>query len=390
MPLDNFYRSVNEAFNCLLMLKGRSLLALLGIITGCASVVALISTGKMAAADTEKNFGNIGLNTFIATLSWEEGQGFRNQDFSNVAGLSTSMMRVAPLATAGKRIDVNDESLFYTILGSNAELQHALALKLSAGRFISNFDENERNAVIGHTLAEKLKLNIEDSYIRIGSYFYKVVGIIQKIDNHNNFLSFEVNRSVIIHHHGMSGAGNDATINNLIGRSLSDNLVIQDAESIRTSLSAYPGLRLFDMNAPKSFIDSVRHQRANFTLLLLALGGVTLLGGGVGIMNMMVMNVSLRRREIGLRLALGARKKDILILFMLETSVLTVTGVVIGMLTGILASAIWSWQVDWQFEISISALILGGSSALITGLISGLLPAITAARLRPVEALREN
>lgn len=390
MRLENFYRSICEAFNSLLMLKGRSLLALLGVITGCASVVALISTSKMAAADTEKIFGNIGLDTFSGSINWEQGAGFRNWDFSDLSSQSNVVTRIAPLAMASKQLAMVDEMIDYTIIGSNAELQNTLELKLIAGRFISDFDKKERYAVVGNKLANKLEVSTHHSYIKIGGYFYKVIGILKERDVSSDLLPFNPDFSVIIHHNGMAGTENDATVNTFVGRSHSETVVQHDVERLNSILSTFPGINSFYINVPKALMESVRHQRANFTFLLLALGGVTLIGGGIGIMNMMVMNVSLRRQEIGLRLAIGARKKDILMLFMLETIVLTVTGVFIGIIIGTLISATWAWQADWQFNMSFTALALGGGSALMTGIISGLWPAIAAAKLRPVEALRET
>ncbi|MCL6483471.1 MAG: FtsX-like permease family protein, partial [Janthinobacterium lividum] len=126
-----------------------------------------------------------------------------------------------------------------------------------------------------------------------------------------------------------------------------------------------------------------------FSYLLAGLGGISLLVGGVGVMNVMLMNVSERRREIGVRMALGARPRDIRNLFLLETATLSVAGALLGALLGLIVSYSFTRISGWKFTLVPESLLLGCGSSLLIGLFFGLYPAISAARLQPVQALRD-
>ncbi len=141
---------------------------------------------------------------------------------------------------------------------------------------------------------------------------------------------------------------------------------------------------------PQQLLEGMAQQSRMFSWLLAGLGGISLLVGGVGVMNVMVMNVSERRREIGVRMALGARPRDIAGLFLLEAVVLSACGALIGAVCGVAAAWLFVFFSDWStFSLSILSLPLGIGSSLAIGLFFGLNPAMTAARLEPVQALRD-
>lgn len=139
----------------------------------------------------------------------------------------------------------------------------------------------------------------------------------------------------------------------------------------------------------QQMIDGMTRQARLFGYLLMALASISLAAGGVGVMNVMVMSVAQRKREIGVRMALGARRRDIRNLFLLEAFALSAAGAVLGALLG--GGFSWAYAVlsGWNFTFAGSSLLLGIGSTLLVGLFFGLHPAMAASRLRPVEALRE-
>jgi putative ABC transport system permease protein len=145
-----------------------------------------------------------------------------------------------------------------------------------------------------------------------------------------------------------------------------------------------------DITVPQQMIDGMTRQSRTFAYLLLALGAISLVGGGVGVMNVMLMNVSERRREIGIRMALGARQRDIRNLFLLEAVTLTAVGALCGAVLGMTAAWFYAWLSGWVFSLAVAALPLGVGSTLLVGLFFGIYPAVSASRLQPVEALRDE
>lgn len=161
------------------------------------------------------------------------------------------------------------------------------------------------------------------------------------------------------------------------------------AHDLQQYLQDQLGGRPVDVQIPRQLLDGLKHQADTFSYLLAGLGGISLLVGGVGVMNVMLMNVAERRREIGVRLALGARPRDIRALFLLEAGALSIAGALLGALLGLLSAYAFSRYSGWTFSLAPYSLPLGVGSSLLIGVFFGIHPAVSAARLHPVEALRD-
>ncbi len=166
---------------------------------------------------------------------------------------------------------------------------------------------------------------------------------------------------------------------------------------IGSTLSAMEWVNLFALavnearvQVSQQVLDGLKRQTRTFTYLLAGLGIISLLGGGVGVMNVMLMSVAERRREIGVRMALGARQRDIRNLFLIEAVTLTAAGALSGAVLGVAAAYLYARFSGWTFSLAYAALPLGMGSTLLVGLFFGLYPAVSAARLQPVEALRDE
>ncbi len=387
---------LHEACVSLRTLGKRSVLALLGIVIGSSSVVALINIGHNAAVDAAMIFKDMGTDTLLvqfppkgnstapmrASLDLEA----LRQAVPGIAHIGALSVFSGPIVFHGRSTNAN-------FVGATPDLKDAMRLALRSGRFLSAFDANETYAVIGDQLAQALgapgaPLKLGDR-IRINDYLFLIVGIL-----HNQpramLLPVQANESLFIPAEGMRRIYPTPQIGNLIIRAAPGQDMERIARDAASALNRQLSEHQVDIQVPQQMIDGMIRQSRTFAYLLLALGAISLVGGGVGVMNVMLMNVAERRREIGIRMALGARQRDIRNLFLLEAVSLTAIGALCGAVLGITAAWLYAWLSGWQFSLAAAALPLGVGSTLLVGLFFGLYPAVAASRLQPVEALRDE
>ncbi len=331
---------LHEAFVSLRTLGKRSVLALLGIIIGSSSVVALINIGHNAAQEAAAIFKDMGTDTLVAQFPGSADLREpmpASLDTARLQALVPAVLYLAPLVLSSGSVVFQGHATNANWVGSTTQLAGAMRLKVREGRFLSDFDQGETYVVVGDRIARTLgsaglPLRIGDR-IRLNDYLFQVIGIL----------------------HSQPAAV-------LIPVQTDDSLFLPLA-----------GMRRI-VDGPQ--ISSV--------------GGISLVGGGVGVMNVMLMNVSERRREIGIRMALGARRRDIRNLFLLEAVTLTAVGALSGAILGVTAAYLYARLSGWQFSLAVASLPLGVGSTLLVGLFFGLYPAISASHLQPVEALRDE
>jgi putative ABC transport system permease protein len=308
------------------------------------------------------------------------------QAVPGIAYIGALTLFSGPIVFHGRTVNAN-------FVGSTADIQHAMRLPLREGRFLSPFDANETYGVIGDQLAEALSapgdpLQLGDR-VRINDYLFLVVGILRD-QPRAMLMPVQANESLFVPADGMRRIYATPQISNVIIRAAPDQDMERIAREAAIALSSQLTEHTVEIQVPQQMIDGMTRQSRTFAYLLLALGAISLVGGGVGVMNVMLMNVSERRREIGIRMALGARQRDIRNLFLLEAVTLTAVGALCGAVLGMTAAWLYAWLSGWQFSLAVAALPLGVGSTLLVGLFFGIYPAVSASRLQPVEALRDE
>jgi putative ABC transport system permease protein len=279
------------------------------------------------------------------------------------------------------------------LIGADEHLAKIIKIKLAQGHFVSFVESFEHYCVIGDGLAQQIKqISFDDpigKQVRIGQSLYTIIGIAERWKE-NGFFNEDVNQAVIIPLAGMNLVSKDAKINNAVLELRADSPIDQIIVDIKQLISSFsPKLSVFPRSA-KQIIASMESQGHIFTLLLGVIGGISLLVGGIGVMNVMLVSVSERKKEIGIRKAVGARNSDIQALFLAESVMLSLVGGVLGVILGLIFTWIVAYFSGWNFTIYLLPPLAGFMVSAATGIFFGFYPARRASKLEPVVSLRSE
>jgi len=372
------------------------MLALLGILVGTASVVALVSSSQLATQHALEQFTNLGTNLFAISLSPNGAENKeRSLDLKQLRDLqnnSSGITAVAPYVIFFSELSFAGRPMSGSLMGVTEALSNVLKITTTEGRFISRLDRAQYFCVVGANIAQKIRaqgINPLHQQIRVGEHYFTIIGIAQPWAE-NMFVYANLNDSIIVPIEAASNLDKNLRIQNIIFK-LQEG-VKPDQVQIRVEnrlQQLMPGTRLFSRSA-KQLIDGMQKQRQTFNLLLIAVGSISLVVGGIGVMNIMLVSVLERRREIGIRMAIGARRCDIQQIFLIDAIVLTLVGGMLGMIVGVLISLMIALFSHWTFHLYWLPLVIGFSISVLVGVFFGYYPAYSAARLDPIQALRAD
>ncbi|PHM74271.1 ABC transporter permease [Xenorhabdus kozodoii] len=378
-----------------LMATGRSsLLALSGIAIGCASVVAFVNTGHNATLAALKMFSGLDINVITANLnSYNHGIGSESLNMADLTKAIPGLSSAAPWIYYPSPGRYNGKTETFTLIGSSAELEEVMQLRLRYGRFITDYDRHSPYVVMGNeiavTLGEGEPARILGKQIQLGNYLYTVIGIFE-IKGQNPIFPFSLDSVVIAPVNAMRKISPNTDLNGIIARTITTATTETDAQDLLALLKRkFPTVDI-DVRVAQQLLKGQTEQNKTFSFMLIGLAGISLLTGGIAISNVMLMNVSARRKEIGLRMALGARTQDIRRLFLYEAAALTLAGATLGTLAGVIVSFLFVLYSGWSFSLAPLSIPLGIGSSVMAGLLSGFYPAHKAAQMEPVQALRDD
>ena len=389
------YLNIRQAIDNLFSSKLRSLLAVLGILVGTASVVAMVSSGKMAAEKALQQFKTLGTDLLAISLYDEKADttthSFKLEQVIDLPSNIPQIRIAAPYITLYMPLAFEGHIINGSTIGVNHLLKDILKIEMDSGRFISFLDKQSYYCVIGNQIAEQLQgLGVTEplgQQIYLGKYIFTIIGV-TKPWLENNFFNENINQAILRPIQTTSVISRYAAINNIIMR-IHESADIDGLEQRLTQhiRQSFPNMKLFFRSA-KQLIQKMEEQGKTLTLLLGLIGSISLIVGGIGVMNIMLVSVIERRREIGVRMAIGARRKDIQSLFLTEAIALSLLGGVFGIIIGVLAAVIIAHFAAWQFKLFLAPIMIGFLVSVATGIFFGFYPAYKAAQLDPIEALR--
>lgn len=388
--------NLKVAISSLGVFRQRGLLALIGIVFGVGSVIAMVSVGTIVKNEILKQFQDLGTDILtIRVLASDAtgrgaGTGVSLEAVDGIAKLST-IEAVAPYLKVSGEISLDGRRIERVeLIGTTAALADLNNLSVAHGRFISDLDFRRYYCVIGAKIAADLRGSnperIIGELVRVDDAIYTVAGVLKKTPRGER--NFEVDQSVIIPISTAQRAFSHSDIRTVMARMRPNVHYMTATEQIKKYISRVSRRLQVAVYSAEQLIQQMYRQMRLFTLLLGTAGGIALLVGGIGVMNVMLISVSDRRVEIGVRRALGALRQDIQWQFLIESLILSALGGVLGIVLGVGASYLICYFVGWTFLVSTTAVGLGVGITVAVGIFFGFYPAYMAARLDPIAALR--
>ncbi len=409
--------------------KLRSFLTTLGIICGVGAVICMLSIGEGASEAEMALIRLLGThNIILKSLKPQggsdvtEGQsrlleyGLTQADLDLVNQTIPHIRRTVPLREVAFEVSSGAVSYPASVVGTNPAFFDAVHVRLGAGRFLTNVDDDNRAqvCVIGEEIRKQL-FAFEDplgKIISVNAYRsvipFQVVGVLRRVETAGlparGIGERDLNTDVFIPFSTAAARYSDLQVRISSGtESLSrvaysdiyvevDELenVLPVSEMLSSALARKHAKLDYSVNVPLERLQIAENEKRRRQITLGAIAGISLLVGGIGIMNIMLATVTERTREIGIRRALGAKRRHITVQFLIEAIVLTTVGGVIGILTGTAGASVITRSVGWPTVIHEWTIFVSFGLAVAVGLFFGIYPAASAARLDPIEALRHE
>jgi len=397
----DFGMTVRIAVRALRVHKLRSLLTMLGIIIGVGAVVAMISVGQGATAQVTQRIASLGSNVLqIFPGSFSSG-GVRGgsgsvstltlEDAEAIAPACPDVAAVAPIVSRNAQVVYGNQNWYTSVNGTTPEYLAVRSWEIADGEMFTEDDVSAgtKVCVLGSTVVENLFPDEDPvgAILRIGNVPFTVVGVLAvKGGNEDDIIVIPV-KTAQRRLTGRTG------INRMMVSAVSEKRTGAAQEQITDLLRSRHNIRAgddddFTVRDMADIAAAVKQSSSVLTLLLASIASVSLLVGGIGIMNIMLVSVTERTREIGIRMAVGAKGRDVLLQFLVEAVVTSLLGGVLGILFGIGASQLIGLLAKWSTPMVPGAILLAFIFSAVVGIFFGYYPARRAANLDPIEALR--
>ena len=406
----------------LLLHKLRSFLTMLGVVFGVGSVVAMLSVGEGASKEALEQIRKLGSNNIIITSvkSAEEEQASTQHSHMSIYGLTYAdqdrvsqsfrhIRKTAPVKLLRKETRLRERAMELRVVGTTPEWFELVPRAIEAGRVIMPADQAKKApvAVLTEFGARKI-LATEGSVgqtVRIGGDEFEIIGIVksesgeagniqipdQQVDI---YIPIEVARNYFGDMFTKRTSGSfereKVELHQIIVQTDGPTSVEPTALGIERMLERFHKKRDYAMSVPLALLKQAEATKRTFNIVLGSIAGISLLVGGIGIMNIMLASVTERTREIGIRRAIGAKRRQIILQFLIETVVLSMFGGLIGLGVGVLIPVLITYFSGMATVITLNGILLPLIISMAIGVLFGLYPAMNAAKVDPIIALRHE
>jgi len=426
--MQKFLRTLKLAVRNLTLHKLRMLLTALGLIFGVSSVIAMLAIAEGASVEAQRQLAELGATNVIlrstkpvddvnpskgSNESFIFNYGLTHKDFERITRTIPTVVGATPLREFRKNVRHHDREIEGRVVGANPGCLAVTGQKMAAGRFLDDLDlyRAANVAVIGAEASEKL-FPFGDPVgqsIRVGdSSYYMVVGVTRhkapSAGTGSSLSAQDLNKDIYIPLSTDRARFGEVLLGEKQGQISAERIelsqitvtvramedVKRTAEALDSLLQQFHPKKDYSLTVPLELLEKAEATKRIFNLVLGSIAGISLIVGGIGIMNIMLATVSERTREIGIRRALGAKRRDIVIQFLTETSVISAAGGAIGVALGVAVPPVVSRLSGIPAVIRPESPVLAFVIALGIGLVFGVYPARRAAMMDPVEALRSE
>jgi len=397
---------IKVAFKSIVKNKMRTLLTMLGIIIGVAAVIVMVAIGKGAEKRIQDQIASMGTNLIMVfpgsmrqggvRMGPDTGVQLTLTDVDRLRKNTTLLEAVSPVVRTGVQVIGGSGNWSTAVWGGSEEYLNIRDWKMSSGDFFSAADVRAQNKVciIGQTIVKNLFANEDPvgQQVRLRNVPFKIIGVLKE----RGQSAFGQDQDDVIIapyttvYYRLSG---EPHINQILAKVVSLEQMTQAQAEITAVMRESHKLEEgadddFTVRNQTDIATTAQETTQVLTILLASIASISLLVGGIGIMNIMLVSVTERTHEIGIRMAIGARSRDILVQFLIEAIVLSLSGGLIGVLIGFVATWVVHLATEWNTVIAPANVVLSFGFAGAVGVFFGYYPARKAAALNPIEALR--
>lgn len=382
-------QSIKMALRSIRSNKLRAILTMLGIIIGVSSVIVLVSIAQGSAKNVTSQINQLGTN-LLTVNTYSTDIELTEDNISELSDLD-GVKAVAPVVSGRVYVKKDRTSSQITLTGTNAAYSTVRDAKVSQGRFITDLDVEYRQkiVVLGSETAATFfgASNPIGQYIQVSGTSYKVVGVLA---SKGSSLGQSGDNVIIVPLSTGQRLVGSTTISTVYLQGKSEDQMDFVMNEVKLSLaSMYPGKSdNYGVTNQQDVVDTMSSVSDTMTMMLGGIASISLLVGGIGIMNIMLVSVSERTKEIGIRKAIGAKRRDVLLQFLIEAIVLSSLGGLIGILFGLglgkVVSSLMSLTISYSPTVILSSFLF----SLVVGVVFGVFPANKASKLNPIQALR--
>lgn len=399
----NFLESFKVAIGSIMSNKMRSFLTMLGIIIGISSVITIVSLGKGGQSAITGEFEKIGVNLLEVKVdtntNLNKDDYFTMKDVKNISERISDVKNAAPIFQTSGQIKTEKYTKRAIIVGTNNDYTSVTTLDILYGRFINNKDVLlGNNVILIDNLSAKKLFGYEDctgKTVKVGNNSSTVnatiIGVF-KNESEPYAASFAENMPIYIYcpiTFTEKLFSNNFNIGQIeVSINSNKNLEAASSNIVRLLEVTHHNKDKYKAESIMKQLEQVNNILNIFTMIIGAIAGISLLVGGIGVMNIMLVSVTERTREIGIRKAIGATRKDILIQFLIESVIISLIGGVIGMLLGVFAAYGIGSVLKVTPSVSIATIFIAFAFSSAVGIFFGIYPANKASKLDPIEALR--